>query len=265
MARPGRPGYNGVMDTGEARRAALGRSRLMVIVGGPSRRGRGAEEAAREAAAGGARLFQLREKGLERRALLGLAERVAGICRGAGALLIVNDFADVAVAAGADGVHGGETDLPPEAARRVVGPARLVGASAHGAEAARRAAAAGADYVGVGTIFGSPTKPLLAARGPAVLREALPALGGVPAFAIGGITRERLPLVLATGVHGVAVASAIVDADDIAAETAAFLAALRPLLPRSGGGSGGGAAATAPGEAPPRPAAGTRRGRRRKA
>jgi thiamine-phosphate pyrophosphorylase len=202
-------------EAGEARRAALGRARLMVIVPGL--------EAGREALAGGAPILQLRAKAARRRELWQAALALAARCREAGALLIVNDHVDVAVAAGADGAHGGADDLPPEAARLVLGPTRLLGATAHGAEEAARAAAAGADYVGIGTIFESGTKPGLAARGPDLLRAVLPRLGSARGYAIGGITRARVREVLATGVHGVAVAAAIVEANDIARETARFL------------------------------------------
>jgi thiamine-phosphate pyrophosphorylase len=142
----------------------------------------------------------------------------------------VNDHADVAVAAGADGVHGGAEDLPPEAARRVVGAARLVGATAHDPAEAARAAAAGADYVGIGTVFASATKPGLAGRGVGALAACVPHLGAARGFAIGGITVERVREVLASGVHGIAVASAIVDARDIARETARFLDAIAAAL-----------------------------------
>lgn len=187
----------------------------MVIVATP--------EAGREALAGGAPLLELREKRLGTGALFRLAEALAARCREAGALLIVNDRADVAVAAGADGVHGGADDLPPDAARRVVGPTRLVGATAHDPEEVARAAALGADYVGIGTIFGSATKPGLPARGLAALAAALPRLGAARGFAIGGISRERVREVLATGIHGIAVGAAIAEARDIARETARFL------------------------------------------
>jgi thiamine-phosphate pyrophosphorylase len=182
---------------------------------------------------GGARFLELRCKNVPKRDLYRLACALRERCAAAGALLVVNDEADVALAAGADGVHVGENDLPPAAARRVVGPERLVGASVHGAAEAARAAAAGVDYVGVGTIFASATKPGLRPAGLAVLSAALPELGAIPAFAIGGITRASLAAVLETGVHGAAVASAIADADDIEAETAAFLAEIARYSPEA--------------------------------
>jgi thiamine-phosphate pyrophosphorylase len=212
-------------------RTRLRDERLLVIVG-EARGGRSLEEVLARVLAGGARLLQLRAKTLSKRALLQAATALAARCADAGALLLVNDHADVAVAAGAAGVHVGADDLPPAAARAVVGPARIVGATVHGAAEAEAARAAGADYAGVGTIFGSPTKPGLEPGGMALLERLVPLLGEVPAFAIGGITREHVAAVRRAGAHGVAVASAIVDADDIEGETRAFLEAL-------GGGVGG--------------------------
>lgn len=210
-----------------ARRAALAQARLIVIAGGGRRE---PAVVAREALAAGARFIQLRVKGGAKRAVYEVALALAEACAALGALLVVNDDADVALSAGADGVHVGAEDLPPEAARRVVGPDRLVGASLHDAVEAARAARSGAvDYAGVGTIYGSPTKPGLPARGPETIGIVRAALGGaaIPLYAIGGITPERVPDVLAAGAHGVAVGSAIADADDIARATASFLAALR--------------------------------------
>ncbi len=209
----------------DARAARLARARLIVIVG-ESRRGRAVEDVAARVGGPGARFLQLRLKGRPKREVWRAACALRKRCDPAGALLVVNDDADVAVAAGADGVHVGAEDLPPEAARLVVGPERLVGASVHDAAEADRARAAGVDYAGVGTIFASATKPDLRARGPAALAEVLPRLGGIPAYAIGGITRAAARALIEAGAHGVAVGSAIVDADDIEAETAAFLAEL---------------------------------------
>jgi thiamine-phosphate pyrophosphorylase len=207
------------------RRERLQAARLMVLVGEP--RGEASPEVvAREVLAGGGRIIQLRMKGATKRGVVEVARRIRDGTGAADGLLIINDDADVAVAADADGVHVGQEDLPAEDARRVVGPGRLVGVSTHSAAEAGAAARARADYAGIGTVYASATKADLRAGGTEVLAAALPALGAIPGYAIGGITRERVAEVLAAGVHGIAVGSAIVAAPDIAAETAAFLAAI---------------------------------------
>jgi len=218
---------------GDLRRALLRETQLMVIVGEPGRAG--APEAVAEACLrGGARLFELRRKKARKRDLYDLALRLRERTARYGALLIVNDEADIALASGADGVHVGEDDLPVAAARRVIGPDRLVGATAHAGEAAARAIAEGCDYLGVGTIFRSPTKPDLPARGLDPIREIVALSASVPAFAIGGIARTNLSEVLRTGIHGVAVASAIAEAEDPERETRLFLEAIAAAgAPRS--------------------------------
>ncbi len=216
----------------------------------------GAEAIAAEVLRGGARLIQLRLKTESRRRALEAALRVREIVASVpGALLIVNDFADIAALVGADGVHVGEEDLPPGAARRIVGDGALVGASAHSVVEAEAALRDGADYLGIGTVYSSKTKPGLKAAGPEGLRSivtrAVSRVGRIfsasndargdgdgdggrggagrlgdsaPGYAIGGITLERVAPVLATGVHGVAVRKAIIERRDIARETALFVA-----------------------------------------
>lgn len=175
---------------------------------------------ARMAYAGGPCAVQLREKRpIATRALLALVEAARRDDR----VLIVNDRADVAAAAGV-GVHLGADDLPILAARRIVGPDAIVGATASSLAAVR--AVEGADYVGVGPVFGTKSKP---GRETALGLEALGkivAASPVPVIAIGGITVDRVADVLATGAYGVAVLSAIVCADDPTAATAAFLEAI---------------------------------------
>ncbi|HWS38222.1 MAG TPA: thiamine phosphate synthase [Actinoplanes sp.] len=151
-----------------------------------------------------------------------LAVEAVGVCRGLGTPVLVNDRVGVALAAGADGVHVGADDLPVEAARRVLGPAAIVGATCRDATAARAAVAAGASYLGVGPTYPTSTKdglpPPLGAAAIAAVAEAVP---GTPVLAIGGITAERVPQL---AVHGIAAVSAFTA--DPKGAVAAFLAAL---------------------------------------
>ncbi len=176
--------------------------------------------------AGGARLLQLRLKDATPRALLAAAAAIAPRARAAGALFVVNDRPDVARAVGADGVHLGQDDLPVAAARRVVGPEALIGVSTHDLDEARRAAADGADYLGVGPVYatGSKRDPL-PARGLALVR-AVRATVGLPLVAIGGITPALAPDVRAAGADAVAMIGALVRAPDPAAAVRETLAVL---------------------------------------
>lgn len=160
----------------------------------------------------GADLFQLRAPGMGPRELLRWAERAR---RRTEALLIVNDRPDVAEAAGADGVHLGATDLSPAAARRVLRPDRIVGATTHTLAEACAAARAGADYISIGPMYASRTKPGLAPHGLGYVRAALRL--GVPAFAIGGIDAARAAALRRLGVTRVAVCESVVAARDPAA------------------------------------------------
>jgi thiamine-phosphate pyrophosphorylase len=176
------------------------------------------------AIAAGPGAVQLREKDLAGRALYARAERLVERCRAAGVKLLVNERADVALAAGADGVHLPETGLPVAAARGIVGPDRLVGCSVHAASLL--AARSGADFVLFGPVYDTPAKRAFGApQGIARLAEVARA-SRVPVLAVGGITPERVPDVLRAGATGVAVIGAILDASDPGAMVASFRAAL---------------------------------------
>jgi thiamine-phosphate pyrophosphorylase len=176
------------------------------------------EEVLRGILAGGAACVQVREKHLADGALLARARQVARAAHEAGALAVVNDRPDVAVLAGADGVHVGRDDLAVREARRIVGPERLVGASTHSLAQARAAADAGADYIGCGPMFQSETKPQPVIPGPALCAEVTKAIG-LPVMAVGGITAERAGEVLAAGAAWLAVSGAVCAAEDPEAET----------------------------------------------
>ncbi len=152
--------------------------------------------------------LQLRDQGLADRELSARARRLVEISRRMNKLLIVNDRADLAVLAGADGVHLGQEDLSVKEARTIVGPRMLIGVSTHSIQQAREAVLAGANYIGVGPTFASATKQFPSLMGVELL-QAVAAEIRLPSFAIGGITLDNLPAVLATGMRRVAVSGAV--------------------------------------------------------
>jgi thiamine-phosphate diphosphorylase len=182
---------------------------------------------------GGCRLVQLREKTLPLAELLPLAQRLARRCRELGALFIVNDRADLALAADADGLHVGQGDLPARRARDVLRPGMILGVSTHDPEQARRAVADGADYVAVGSIYPTTTKAGFQLVGPELIRRVRPEVP-VPLVGIGGITADNAGPVLAAGADAVAVISALCTAPDPEAATRVFLERIAPPAPRSG-------------------------------
>jgi len=167
----------------------------------------------RAAIDGGAECVQVREKTMAAAALRRRVDDVLAIARPAGVTVIVNDRADVALAAGADGVHLGRDDLSLADARRLAGTTLLLGASTHDLDEAAAAAAGGADYCGVGRMFDSGTKPSAAPGGLAYLRSFLEHHPGMPHLAIGGITPDNAGEVVAAGARGVAVSSAVCGAE----------------------------------------------------
>jgi thiamine-phosphate pyrophosphorylase len=177
-------------------------------------------------ASSGADVIQLRDKRLDDRALVERARCLRVLTQGGNTLFVVNDRADLALLARADGVHLGQEDLSVKDARAVVGPRMLIGVSVHSLEQARAAVLDGADYLGVGPTFSSSTKAFDHYPGPELLR-AVAAEISLPTFAIGGIDRDNLPRVLATGMRRVAVGSAVVDADNPAVVAANLKAMLR--------------------------------------
>jgi thiamine-phosphate diphosphorylase len=176
--------------------------------------------------AGGCRMVQLREKTWPSGRVYPLAERLRDRCRQEGVTFIVNDRVDLAVAVGADGVHLGQDDLPPDAARPLLRRGMILGLSTHSVEQALAAHAARADYVAVGSMFPTATKPDFELVGPglvASLRSRIP----VPLVAIGGITLDNVAEVIRAGADGVAVISAVCAAPDPREATERFLAAIR--------------------------------------
>lgn len=165
---------------------------------------------------GGVTLVQLREKDLDPAAFLAEALEVKALCHRYHVPLILNDQVDLALACGADGVHVGSEDLPVAHIRRRAGPDFIIGATAKTVQQAQAAQAAGADYLGVGAVFPSPTKK----NAIRITTEQLGEICGsvsIPCVAIGGISRENLPALAGGGMDGFALVSAIFSQPDIEA------------------------------------------------
>lgn len=185
------------------------------------------QRVAREAIAGGADCLQLREKSLDAADLLARARELVHIARTSSVHVIINDRPDIALLAGAHGVHLGQTDLPIAAVRTLAGNRLLIGISTHNLAEARAAVNAGADYCGVGAMFPTSTKPR-DTSGPQYLRDYLadPHLSRIPHLAIGGITPANIANLRASGVRGVAVSSVICGANDPASVARAICSSL---------------------------------------
>lgn len=167
-----------------------------------------------QAVAGGATFVQLREKSASFEEKVALAQAILPICSAARVPFVIDDDVDVALACGADGVHVGQSDTACADARTVLGQGRIVGVSAQTVEQALAAQAAGADYLGVGAVFGTPTKP----DAPLVSLEVLSDICRsvrIPVVAIGGLNEHTLESLAGTGADGAAVVSALFAAPDI--------------------------------------------------
>jgi thiamine-phosphate pyrophosphorylase len=204
-------------DLGRARRARLRAARLYLVCDAAPG-GREPRALLTAAIAGGVEIVQLREKHRRDDELLALARELAALCRRLGALFVVNDRPAVALAAGADGVHVGQDDMPVAQVREIVGADLLVGLSTHAPAEIDRAAAmgdnpSGVDYIGVGPVYATPTKPGRAAVGLELVRYAA-AHARLPFYAIGGIHAENAASVIAAGAHRLAVVRAIAAASD---------------------------------------------------
>ena len=169
---------------------------------------------------GGATLIQLREKHLPALQFYEHAKAVVAAARKTGAQLIINDRVDVALATGAQGVHLGQDDLPPEAARKLLGNEAVIGYSTHSIEQAQQALTLPIDYIAIGPIFETATKtdtsPPLGLEG---LRAVRKAVGKVPLVAIGGISHINAGSVIEAGADSVAVISALLSDPDRSTET----------------------------------------------
>lgn len=175
-----------------------------------------------EALAAGARVVQLRDKSTPKRALLEEAREIRALCAEHGAAFIVNDDVALAWCADADGVHVGQDDLPVREARRLLGPERVVGLSVSALEEALEAVEAGADYIGVGAIYATPTKTDAELGGLDLLRSVRAAVRA-PLVAIGGIDATNCVEVFRAGADAVAVVRAVFARPDVAAATRELL------------------------------------------
>ena len=184
---------------------------------------------AEAACAGGARWVQFRTKTLTGEARYAEARAVVAACRRHGAVAIVNDDPELALAAEADGVHLGREDMPPPEARKILGPRKIIGVTVNfPSDVAKVSREAVADYAGVGPWRFTTTKAKLApVLAPDALRDLLAGLAPLPAVIIGGVVADDLPAILALGARGAAVSSAVCAVPDPAAAMAHFLDALR--------------------------------------
>jgi thiamine-phosphate pyrophosphorylase len=211
---------------------------VYLVTDRPLSRGRDLVDVVLAAVRGGATVVQLREKDASARETWELGRALLERLRPLGVPLIVNDRVDLALALGADGVHVGQSDLPPEVARRLLGPEALVGLSITGPEDLPTLDPSVVDYAGVGPIFPTTSKadatPALGLEGFARLRRQLP----VPVVAIGGITAANASAVIAAGADGVSVVSAICSADDCEVAASTLARSVQEGRVRSPGRSG---------------------------
>ena len=176
-------------------------------------RGRSLADCVKQAIAGGATFVQLREKDAPREDIVELGRELCGICRAAGVPFVVDDEVEIAREIGADGVHVGQDDMACENARALLGPDAIVGVSAQTVEQALAAQAAGADYLGVGALIPTPTKPEAVDVTFDELREICDAVD-IPVVGIGGLNVHTIPQLGSSNADGAAVVSAIFAADD---------------------------------------------------
>jgi thiamine-phosphate pyrophosphorylase len=196
--------------SGAARRDRLARARLYFVCDAAPG-GRDLPEVLDAALRGGVDLFQLRDKRLSDDDLLAAAQVAREACGRANALFLLNDRPDLALAAGADGVHVGQEDMPVDEAREIVGAERIVGLSTH--TVAQVDAATGGDYIAVGPVHATPTKPGRPAVGVELVRHAA-RNATLPFFAIGGLNVANVHEVVGAGATRIVVVRAIAEAAD---------------------------------------------------
>ncbi len=204
---------------------------LYLVTSAEFSRGRSTIEVVERALAGGVRLVQLREKGLSGSDLTELAGEVHALTRRAGALLLINDRLDIALAVEAEGVHLGKDDLPIDLARRIA-PDLIIGASSHSVDEALYAERRGASYVNIGPVFPTKTKEWQGDfLGTDVVRRVADAVR-IPFTVMGGIGKEQLADLAAAGASTFAVVSAIAAADDPVAAAGDLLAEIERVVMR---------------------------------
>lgn len=174
-------------------------------------------EQVEQALKGGVTCIQFRDKQLENDAFLQEAKKMKVLCEKYHVPLIINDHVDIAVRCGADGVHVGQKDMEAKEVRKLVGEKMIIGVSARTVEQAIQAEQAGADYLGVGAVFGTSTKMDAEKISLERLKEICQAVT-IPVVAIGGVQKDNFPELVGTGVAGAALVSAIFSAQDIEEE-----------------------------------------------
>lgn len=179
-------------------------------------KGRSLADAVDEALKAGVTFLQLREKDLDYDSFLSLAIEIKKIAKKYNIPYVINDNVDIAPACDADGVHVGQDDMKANDVRKIIGPDRILGVSAQTVEQAVEAEKNGADYIGVGTVFPTSTKPEAEAVSFETLREICGAVS-IPVVAIGGINRDNVTKLAGSGIAGIAVVSAIFARDNITA------------------------------------------------
>lgn len=192
-------------------------------------RGRTLPECVADVLAGGVTFVQLREKNASSKEIAGFARAVMPLCRRAGVPFVIDDEVEIALAVGADGVHVGQGDTACADARAVLGPDKIVGVSVQTVTQALAAEAAGADYLGVGAMLATPTKPDAATVSPGELRAICQA-ASIPVVAIGGLNADTMDVLAGTGVDGAAVVSALFAAEDPQVAARAFVQRIRSVL-----------------------------------
>jgi len=185
---------------------------LYAIIDTQALQGRNPAEVANQVIQGGAKIIQLRDKILSKKELLPIAQQLKNLCTEHNVLFIVNDYLDIALAADADGLQLGQEDLPIKAARKLLPIDKILGCSTHTVEQAKTAEAEGVDYIGVGSIYPTPSKETATVVGLDTLRQVRQAIS-LPIVAIGGINEDNAAEVMAAGADAVAVISAILQAE----------------------------------------------------
>ena len=209
------------MSRGADRRARLAAARLYLVTDGAM-----TESAVRSALAAGVDMVQLRDPLLADDVLIEVAARLRAACDDHGALLWINDRPDLALGAGADGVHLGQDDMPVAEARRQLGDGVLIGLSTHAPDQLEAGIESGADQLSVGPVWETPTKPGRPAAGLHYVRLAAKRKPPVPWFAIGGIDEANVRDVVAAGAQRIVVVRAVRDAPDPGAAASRLCAAL---------------------------------------
>jgi thiamine-phosphate pyrophosphorylase len=187
---------------------------LYLIIDVQALGGRSEVEVTRQAVQGGTRIIQLRDKMRPKRELVPLAQELRKVCTEYDVLFVVNDHLDIALSSDADGLHLGQEDLPLSVARRLLPADRIVGCSTATLDEALQAQKQGADYIAVGSIYPTPSKPGTRLAGIGTLRQVKEQVS-IPVVAIGGINEDNVTEVINAGTNAVAVISSVLEADDV--------------------------------------------------